>query len=267
MMFQQLVEKLQTGVLERFAGTAAGNDVQALLRLAESLLFSGKTSGQGLMIKDYMENLGLLWESSLRKAAAHDPKTFESRYQGLKGLLMQLAAQIREAMDAKGFPAPAGTDMRDLLDLLDTSVKTIEAQQIVNVLCQERDDGWILQIPFVFPEGLRTGDILVRRDAKEGADPAKESFEVVFLLDMDALGRVAVEANIRQGRIGCLIRCESGDVRDFITGALGELKEALDGIGLRVETVGCVDEADLPAWSRRYYWDRVCQEDVVNVFV
>jgi hypothetical protein len=140
-MFQQLVERLQTGALARLTGAGSDNEIRVLLRLAESLLFSGRPSGPGLFIRDYMENLGLLWESSLRKAALHDPKTLDGRYQGLKGLLMQVAAQIREAMEAKGFSAPAGTEMRDLLDLLDTSVRTIEAQQIVNVLCQENGDG------------------------------------------------------------------------------------------------------------------------------
>ncbi len=249
------------------AGSVAGEDARQALRLAESLFFRGDVPEKGRYLENYLKNLGLLMESSLgalvnNRPGVPGPSVMDL---GLKGLLLKMLAAL--AKPGEGNAAETGTAaLKNLAAFLETSVKTIEAHQVVNVLYHEREDGYALQIPFAFPEGTRMSEIFIRRDgAGAETEDGERSYEAVCLLDMDALGRIVVEAKIRRGRIGCLIRCEQDDVRDFISTALGDLKSACLAAGCRVDSVECLVEADLEDRCEAYVRDHLFDGDTVNI--
>ncbi len=263
-MFAQMAEMFRPESLGGLSRYLAREDVQSILRLTESLFFSKESLGKGLFLRDYAENLGLFWEGSLGKALNRQPDAAGRR--SLKGLLMKVLGNLRSAAEGKAVSEGEKAGLQRLMEFLETSVKAIEAHQIMNALCQERDKGFLFQVPFVFPGGVKTGDIFIRRDDGKAGPEGGDAYEVVVLLDMDALGRVVVEARMRAGQVSCLIRCESPEVRDVISGCLDELKGAVRAAGLRIESAGCLAEVDLEERCEAFYRDRLFQGDAVNLF-
>ncbi|HRR41911.1 MAG TPA: flagellar hook-length control protein FliK, partial [Syntrophales bacterium] len=151
------------------------------------------------------------------------------------------------------------------LDFLERSVKTVEALQVMNILCREREDGFIFQIPFLFPGGVKTGDVFVRRNRNPGPDG--NIYDVVLFLDLDALGKIVVEAGMRGERIRCNIRCENEELSDFLSSALDELRESVHRAGCTMESVACIAEADLEEKREAFYRERLFPGDAVNLFV
>lgn len=263
-MFAQMAEMFRPESLAGLSRYLDEGDVRSILRLTESLFFSKESLGKGLFLRDYAENLGLFWEGSPGKAPGRQPDAAGRR--SLKGLLMKVLGDLRNAAEGKAASEGEKAGLQRLMEFLDTSVKAIEAHQVLNSLCQERDQGFLLQIPFAFPEGVKTGDVFIRRDDRSAGPGGGDAYEVIVLLHMDALGRVVVEARLRGGEITCLIRCESPEVRDVISGCLDELKGAVRAAGLRVESVGCLAQVDLEERCEAFYRDRLFQGDAVNLF-
>jgi len=262
-MFSQAAEVLsheKLGGLIRYVGR---NDIKDVLELIKSLFFPPEDIEEGAFLRDYARNLGLLRENFLRKAAV-DRRAPLTADRSLKGVLMKIAGDLTDAEREEKIPVREEGRLRELLDFLDRSVRTVEAHQMVNILCRERDDGFIFQIPFFFPGGVKAGDVFVRRN--RNSEPGGDSFEVVLFLDMDALGKIVVEAGIRGERIRCRIRCENKELNEFLSGALDELSEAVRRAGCRIESVACIAETGLEGKKESFYRERLFPEDAVDLF-
>ncbi len=263
-MFSQAAEvfsREKLGGLVRYIGR---NDIKDALKLVQSLFFQPEEIEEGAFLRDYAQNIGLLREGVLRKAVGNRgvPPTAE---RSLKGVLMKIAGDLRNAEMGTGSPARDEEGLRGFLDFLERSVKTVEALQVMNILCQEREDGFIFQIPFLFPGGVKTGDVFVRRNRNPGPDGS--IYDVVLFLDLDALGKIVVEAGMRGERIRCNIRCENEELSDFLSSALDELRESVHRAGCTMESVACIAEADLEEKREAFYRERLFPGDAVNLFV
>jgi hypothetical protein len=132
---------------------------------------------------------------------------------------------------------------------LERTVRAIESQQVLNVYFQETEGKLLIQVPLIQPGLSGKADIFVRdEDWRPGRGGRKESFRVVFALEMDALGDVMAQARIHGKAINCRIHCENEKVAAFVTGLLPGLEEQLRQIGctttdLSVSVVGNVREA------------------------
>jgi hypothetical protein len=266
-MFAQITEKFSPESMGRLGRYLVKEDISHILRLTESLLFSGERSCKGMFLLDYIQNLGLLQESTL-KAKLKNPKT--SRVTGtttLKGLLLKISADLRNVGEERTMSETEKAGIDGLLEFVETSIKAIEAHQIINVLCQEKGNGFMFQIPLVFPEAVQTGEIFILQDQRNAAyKNAKDSFDVRMLLDMDALGRIVVEARMKDNRINCLIRCERENVKIFMQSALDELTGTVEALGCRFDSVGCLSEALLVERIDAFYREHLFQDDAVNLF-
>jgi hypothetical protein len=244
-------------------------DLQNLFKIIKSLFLSPEAKGTNF-VKDYLSNLGLLTESQLRKALEGESGIGESdlHQQNLKSLLMQLSDDLHNLLVGKeSFDHEESIRLKSLSEYVDSSIKTIESHQIINVVLQETESKYLVQIPILFPDGVRKSDIFVEYDRYACGEGHKGQYRVIFFLDMDILGEMTIEAKLKGDKIDCLIKCEGEEVCDFISPFLTELRESLSAAGCEIDTVKCVVGHDLVKEKIDYYQGMVLYtRDVIDLF-
>jgi len=225
------------------------NDIRAILKLIESLRYSGATMNNRNYLRDYPIDLGLLLESHLNKVmlAKGEGGARNDRVSGgLKELLLQLSGRLGTLPSDDILPPELRLTLQQVQSAAERTAETIENQQVINVMLQETEHSYLLQIPLVFPGGMKSGEILIREDDRaDRAAGETRSFTVELFFDLDMLGRVLIELHLKDKQIGCICKCEDAAVRDFIASRLTGLQEKLFTAGYRVERLACVLEHDL----------------------
>ena len=148
------------------------------------------------------------------------------------------------------------------------ALKTIEARQAINIVFQESDNGLVLQVPMSVADGLRQADIFIRPDDKNNQDGKNySSCSIMIFLDLDILGKISVNASVREGSLCSLIKCEREDVKDIISSELSKLESVLSGIGYRVDYIDCLQEDGLTQEREEYFEEQSFSAvDLVNYF-
>jgi hypothetical protein len=263
-------------------------DVEALLKRFEVLVFTKASATEPDFVKNYVAKLGLTLENSLLtlikeqgkeqvkeliKEQIKDPQTrlpvnknapeaipardagpIKEATDNIKGQLLKLSYEIDQIL-AKG-------DIKDtevlkqltrLSDFANRAVKTVEAQQVVNVVLQESDSRFVLQIPIQFQVGMRMAEVYVETERDSGrTDADGRSYRVVFFLDMDAIGSIMVDASIRSKKISCIVKCETEPVRRFAAEHLASLEERLAAQGYEIDYLSCSLEASIADERHQY---------------
>ncbi len=225
------------------------SDIRTILKLIQALRYSGTTMDNRNYLHDYPIELGLLMESHLKKVmlAKGEQGLRNDRVSGgLKELLLQLTGRLSILQTDDTLPAEFRLTLQQMQSSAEKAAETIENQQVINVMLQETEHSYLLQIPLVFPGGMKLGDILIREDDRtDRASGAPPSFTVELFFDLDMLGHVLIELHLRDKQIGCICKCEDAAVREFISSRLTELQEKLFTAGYRVERLACILEKDL----------------------
>jgi hypothetical protein len=217
--------------------------VETIHNLLQSLILS-KSSLNNSFFKGYLYTFGYLMEKELSRAL--DKKfgraaAFKQASQNVKGVLLTLKNDLQNII--KNGDAP-GTEK--ILKYVDSSLNTIEEHQVTNIILQEREQGYLFQIPILYQDGLGLAEVILKfGDSASRKKKGRRIGNVVFLLSMDALGDICVEAKIEAGRIGCEIICENQNIRDFIVPFLHEIKGRLSDIGYTVGHINCSVEGDM----------------------
>ncbi len=245
-------------------------DLQRISRMFKLLILSPATKG-GNFVKDYLSNLGMLTESQLRKITEGVPVINEGDFkpQSLKGLLMKLSEEIQNLLMKRGtLDHDVVITLTKLSEFVDSSLKTIESQQIMNFILQEAENRYLFQIPILFPDSVRKGDIFVEYDRDKRNEGHKGRYRVLVFLSMDILGDMIIEAKLEGATIGCLIKCKDQEICDFVSSYLEELRNALLAAGCEVNAMACVAGGDLAGEKIEYYQDRILYaREVVDIFV
>ena len=189
--------------------------------------------------------------------------------ENLKASLLKLSADIAGALkDGLKLDPPITAKLMNLASFTSDALKTIEARQAVNVIYQQNESGLYLQIPLSLGEALRQADIFITPDDKNAAGAKKySSCSIMIFLDLDYLGEISIDASVREGRIRCIIKCESEGVRQLVTAAADRLKEALGGAGYGVEQVDCLTASELGQKRAEYIEQQLFGSiDLVNHF-
>ncbi len=245
-------------------------DFQNLFKIVKSLFYAPEAKDANF-VKDYLSNLGLLTESQLRKVVEGQTSIDEGNYHqdSLKSLLMKLSDDLHNLSAGKvSFDHEEGVRLKSLSEFVDNSIKTIESQQIINFILQETESKYLFQIPILFPDGVRKRDIFVEYDRNARGGECGGQYRIIFFLDMDILGQMIIEAELKGDKIDCLIKCVDQEICDFISPFLAELRESLSATGCEINMVNCVTGGDLVKEKIDYYQDRVLYaREVVDLFV
>jgi len=250
--------------------------LQVLLKSFQEIVFTQSSTGEPDFVKDYISKLGLVLENNLMKivkdqvkenkagmpvskgdaetAAPAEAGRVKTAADNLKGQLMKLSDDI-ERLFGKGVikDEKVMQQLNRLGDFAGRAVKSLESQQVVNVLLQESDNRFMLQIPFQLQGGIRMAEVYIEKDRDAGRkDPEGRSYRIVFFLDMDAIGSVMVDANIREKRISCTMKCETEPVRAFAAAQLPILENSLAAQGYRIDFFSCSLEKSIAEEKQQY---------------
>jgi hypothetical protein len=237
-------------------------DAGRILQLLRGLVFSQNAAGNPLWVKDYLQSLGLLVESDLRKELQRgSSKDLQERTVSLREVLLRLIEVLQREGDGEG-----GKGLTQKLSLFEGALKNIENLQVLNVLLQEQEGKYLFQVPFLLSGRMATADIFVQvdrenRKEKKGSGP----FHVVFALRMDALGDIMVRARWRGKNLDCRIECGSEEVQDFIGLSLAGLAERLGALGFQMGEMTCAVKKDL-GQARVEFFQKELSMTAVDLF-
>ena len=246
-----------------------GEDIQKIFTVLKSLLYSTETKGSNFL-KDYLGKLGLTMESQLRDVV-EGRATIGDGYlpaENLKSLLADLSSDLHNLlMKDDSLEGEERKALASLSKYVDSSVKTIESQQIINIILQEAENKYLFQIPFVFPNGVRKGDVFVEYDRHSKKEGDKGQYRIIFFLNMDVLGDMIIDAELKGDKIDCVVKCVERNVCEFISSFMEELRKSLLAIGCKVDMVKCVAERDLIKERADYYQNSVLyNREVIDLF-
>lgn len=231
-------------------------EVQNLYNILNKIIISEDNIADPLFLKDYITALGLTGERRLMKALS-DPAILKEIKSGatLKEILLKLSAELTAVQTALGDNELDGCQIRQFSDLADHAATVIESLQIVNVLAQEQDGLFVLQIPVQFTDGIRMQEIFIETDRENGEHDAEKQCRIVLFLDMDSLGELAVDMGLKEGTLHCTFKCPDQKVFDFIQPLLPALSHALSGIDYAVGVIQCVLDRNIPSWKQDFLHD------------
>lgn len=230
--------------------------VQNLYKILNKIIISEDNIADPLFLKDYITALGLTGERRLMKALS-DPATLTEKKSGatLKEILLKLSAEGSAVQTAAGDNESVGCRIRPFSDLADHAATVVESLQIVNVLAQEQDGLFMLQIPVQFPDGIRMQELFIETDRENGGQGGEKQCRIVLFLDMDPLGELAVDMGLQEGTLHCTFKCPDQKVFDFMQPLLPALGQALSGIDYAVGVIQCVLERDIGSWKQDFLQD------------
>jgi hypothetical protein len=144
--------------------------------------------------------------------------------QDLKGLLLTAGAALN----------PASEDCpKDLLPGVERALEKIELFQLLNLRQADPARNFFFQIPLWFGGNLRFVEMNLSLPDKEDSAGDEEGYSVLFLLSLPALGRMRVEARLREKDLFCRIIVCRGDAAQAVSEALPGLIDRLAGLGFR----------------------------------
>lgn len=247
-------------------------DADKLIKLFDKIIFSLQTKNDPFFLKEYVSRIGLLLENSLKQQVASFSKGRVEKLpeDNLKALLLKLSSSVSNALrDNQDIDVDIRAKLASILAFTDDALKTIEVKQTINSVFQDSDNGLILQVPVALADGFRLADIFITPEGKDEQEKLNfSSCSVAVFLDLDILGKIAVNANFREGRIYCLFKCENEEVRDLINSNLDELKNSLIRTGYGIAHMDCVQGKGLIAEREEFLTGQSFFADqLVNFFV
>ncbi len=228
------------GELATYLGEKDVKNIQSILK---SLVFSQESLKNPLFLRDFVYKFGYLMEKGLGEALKKKSgRTINVRNasENLKGLLIKMSDRLQSLMETRNFPAA-----EKLEGFIRSSLKTINSHQATNYMFQEYEGKYMFQIPLLFPGNLGLAEIFVKfRDQDSQGKDRQGEKSVLFLLNMDALGDIVIEAKIKTEKIGCVLKCGNETVCDFIRPFLKNLGDRLTALGYEIDYLKCVTEKD-----------------------
>ena len=243
--------------------------MHTILKIMDSLMYSTTPLKKPFSVKDYIANLGLLLEHGLRKVLEERQEESNRRpVHGLKGALMQFSEELQNQMGkGNALPPEELRVLRELAAFTEASIKTIETQQVVNISYQENEGKFMVQIPFVLPEGIKEGKIFIEIDRGTGQKRDGSRCRFTMFLHLDALGNLMVDVSMRQKRLTCLFKCDDDETRTFLTPLLADLIPPLRLAGYDCDYLDCVTEKSIGAEEEEFERG-LCQGlDAINLFI
>jgi len=217
--------------------------LDSLLSLVRSLIVSRETLADPLFIRNYILNLGILYEKMLfREQKMKEGVVGSAPSRGtLKGLLLEMAGDPDLSEDdlMKGSDETK-TGRNTLSRVVNSGLGAIETEQWLNLFLQETEGRCILSIPLLMDGRILMQNLLIRCDKDgEGTGGEERSFHVTLYLDLDVLGKLIADVAMRGDRIGCALRFEEEDGCRLFSPCLEELGERLKTAGYQLDYLSC----------------------------
>lgn len=100
------------------------------------------------------------------------------------------------------------------------------------------EQGLFLQLPYTMGGESGTVDVIVRREKQgsggKGGEDAERS-SAIFLLNLEGLGELRIDAALAAGRVSIRFTTPSGEVGKFLETELPKLQEGIESYQIPVE--------------------------------
>ncbi len=218
-----------------FSRLAGRENLAVLLDALSSAMLGREQIERGFSLRDAVRSMGLQLEGDLRKALESPGSNPVPSQAGLKASLMKVLEEFQAKLQSAEIQPADAKAIRELAPALERTARAIESQQVLNVHFQETEGKLLIQIPLILPGLLGKADIFIRHEEwRPGKGEQKEAFQVVFALEMDALGDVMAQAHFRAKEATVRICCEREPVASFVSGLLPQLEKHLIEAGYHV---------------------------------
>ena len=191
--------------------------------------------------------------SSQEQTSAH-PETAPTTGEGERsGLLRQISRMLSEVLADPKLDASLAQPLQRLNEQLAWLAKDLGATQLANLATPANPsvpDCYLFAIPMDTNQGTRTAYLRVYRQPEERSLDAK-NLRIALLLDMPALGEMAISLALFEGRLSGQFLCVRPETQSIVEAQLGELREQLKALGLRVDRL---DSEVLAADQKAGWW-------------
>lgn len=244
------------GNLERtLVGNPLLSDLKIDPKLLENLkgtlklLYSDNPTPSANTIKSQIDQSGVGYEAKVREVLTGKPASEIARNKidlarDLKGQLIKLAKELESLQfdSSKNSTAPSIRENPKVVEVLQSikqAIDNIELNQLSNHYAKQENQPVLLQIPYPATEDKAINLYVKKQPGGDKKNPGdKQGFNLVFLLDMTALGSLRVDAQVNNDQLNVKIGSENQGVVDFIQANAVGLKERLGEIGFSAE-VSC----------------------------
>lgn len=247
----------------------AKESIRNILKIMDASVFSQVSLKNPLFVKDYVSNLGLLLEYNLRKIIQEKRDTSNLRpEETLKGFLIKLSEELRSQLREDNVAGKEDVQkLTQLTKFTEASIKTIESQQMMNISSKVNDGNYVLQIPILFPDDIRTGELFIETEKDGDGEKGGERYHIVMFLNMDALGDIMVDASLVGNKLGCLFKFDNPEAQVFFSSFLGDLEKTISLRGYECSFLNCMTSETLRETKEEYHRELFSDRDAVNVFV
>lgn len=252
-----LLDLILLGPAAQSAGSAylpaggAGNSGfgSDLISLAEGLAAAKRAvpDGAGQAAEDLMEALNRavlkgdgLSPGRVREAIQQGgslPSMDQSAPGGRGGAASDLRENLQSFLRAVREAGPEGNALSRLSGQAEQALTSVEFLRTANGLRHILDQGSYSHIPFSFGGEKGTLDVIVRRDGegRQAGGGEDEQHSVVFLLELQGLGPLRVDAGVRGKHVHARFTTQIEEVGRFIEAELPALREAMEGQEFLIE--------------------------------
>jgi hypothetical protein len=220
MSLSEMTQVIKNGVLDSpvFQDLKIKSDV--LLQLKKTLLLLIPSEGEmpdATQIKKQVDVSGINYESKVRKAlqANVNSPLLNELAGDLKGLLLKLY----HSSDNSPASTTQSTPINDFRKTIKQAIDNVELNQLSNQLSKQENQPLVLQIPNPLSSKNKTIQLFVCDGGSESAyekKKGKDKKNVAFFLDLSALGKLNINAQMSSDSLSVNIDVESEEIANFI---------------------------------------------------
>lgn len=212
-------------------------DPELIGKLRDTLRLLHPPKGEGIeasRLQEMVDRSGIQYEGKVKNLLLQgDGADRLNRLQfDLKGQLLELASKMEEAAHKPG--TAATRPLHEILQTVQRAVQNIEFHQLSNQFSKQEQLPQLLPVPHSLFEGESDFRIYVRHEGEDGQGASsknKETYNLVFLLDMTALGPLRIDTQVRQEGVSVSIQGENAAVIEFIQARIPEWETRMQEMG------------------------------------
>jgi hypothetical protein len=247
----------------------AKENIKNLLKIMDTSVFTATSMKNPLFIKDFISNLGLLSEHNLMKIIQNKGDICSlSADKNLKGYLIALSEELQvQRVDVNSIGKDDQQKITELIKYVERSIKTIENQQMINIPNREGDINYVLQIPILHPDGIKTGELFIETEKQGDGHTGGKKYHVVMFLNMDALGDIMIDASLVGNRFGCLFKFTDSDAQQFFSPFLDDLRQSITTQGYDCGFLNCITSETISESKEDYHRELFSERCGINVLI
>ncbi len=230
--------------------------------LLNTLILS-ESNTQKLPLNEFVASLGMMLEPDLLEVLQNKRDLKSVRSEGMKAYLLRLLDELKLLRQDAG---EAPEYLAKLIEFAEKGIKTIEANQILNLHSEIKGAGYFFQVPVLLHEDVRVADLFISTENDKGASETKKRTRVLVFLNLDALGSMMVDASVSGHSIGCVFRFADSSAKDFFLQFLPELEDNMKKIGFEGVFLNCLYDNSLEARKRNCFREFFPERDAINLF-